>query len=137
MLENISQYWQKVQGILFPFLKEELPTLTEKQQQLIEILEVVKIEQFVTSSSGIIGLRGRPATSRKALARAFIAKAVYNMTTTESLIDRLKTDISLRRICGWETKREIPSSSSFSRAFSEFAALGLPQKVHDALIKAA
>ena len=41
---NVAEYWQKIQGSFFPFLKEELPHLTEKQQQLVEILEVVKIE---------------------------------------------------------------------------------------------
>ena len=31
MLENIAEYWQKIQESLFPFLKEQLPHLTEKQ----------------------------------------------------------------------------------------------------------
>ncbi len=134
MLKNISCYWEKIQGSLFPFLREELPPLTEKQQQLVEILEVVKIERFVPS---YVGARGRPAKNRAALARSFIAKMVYNMPTTEYLIDRLKADISLRRICGWESRTQVPSASAFSRAFSEFAELCLPQKVHDVLIKIA
>jgi len=29
-------------------------------------------------------------------------KTVYNMAITRALFDRLQTDISLRRICGWE-----------------------------------
>lgn len=134
MLKTISRYWEKVQGSLFPFLKEELPPLTEKQQQLVEILEVIKIERFVPS---YVGGRGRPAKNRTALARSFIAKMVYNMSTTEYLIDRLTADISLRRICGWESVTQVPSSSAFSRAFAEFAELCLPQKVHNALVKVA
>lgn len=134
MLETISQYWEKIQSSLFPFLREELPPFTEKQQQLIEILEVVKVERFIPS---YLRIRGRPPKNRAALARAFIAKMVYNMPTTEYLIDRLKTDTSLRRICGWENRREIPSASAFSRAFAEFAKLCLPQKVHEILIKTA
>ena len=137
MLENIAEYWQKIQGSLFPFLEEQLPHLTEKQQQLVEILEVVKIERFIDPFYCPIGARGRPRTSRSALARAFIAKAVYNMSTTEALLDRLHSDSSLRRICGWEYKSEIPTSSSFSRAFAEFAESGLPQRVHKALIETA
>lgn len=134
MLKNIAKYWEKIQCSLFPFLQETLPPLTEKQQQLIEILEVVKIERFVPSH---FRTRGRPPKNRAAIARALIAKMVYNMTTTECLIDRLNTDISLRRICGWENRREIPSASSFSRAFAEFAELCLPEKVHEILVKTA
>lgn len=134
MLKNLSRYWEKIQGSLFPHLEEELPLLTKKQQQLVEVLEVVKIERFIPS---YFGGRGRPPKDRVALARSFIAKVVYNMPTTEYLIDRLQADISLRRICGWENKAQIPSASAFSRAFSEFAEFSLPQKVHDALIKTA
>ena len=134
MLKDISRYWEKIQGSLFPFLREELPPLTEKQQQLVEILEVVKVERFVPS---YFEIKGRPSKDRAALARSFIAKMVYNMPTTEYLIDRLTTDISLRRICGWESRTQVPSASSFSRAFSEFAEFCLPQKVHHALIEIA
>jgi transposase len=130
---TISQYWKKIQGSLFPWLEEELPPLTEKQRQLVSILEIIRIEQFLPSFYA--GFRGRPEKDRRAVARAFIAKAVYNMPTTTMLIERLYTDISLRRICGWEKKEEIPSESLFSRAFAEFAVSELPTKVHEALIK--
>jgi hypothetical protein len=42
----------------------------------------------------------------------------------------------LRRICGWESRREIPHESQFSRAFASFAASQLPQRLHAALIEA-
>jgi hypothetical protein len=70
-----------------------------------------------------------------AIAWAFIAKAIYNMTTTIALIDCLHTDKSLRQICGWERKEHVPSESTFSRAFSEFAKSELPQRVHATLIQ--
>lgn len=57
------------------------------------------------------------------------------METTRTLHERLHTDISLRRICGWESKSWIPSEATFSRAFEEFAETQLPQRVHEALIK--
>lgn len=59
------------------------------------------------------------------------------MPTTRMLIDRLHTDASLRRICGWERRSQIPDESSFSRAFAEFAASELPTKVHEVLIETA
>ena len=69
------------------------------------------------------------------MARALVAKAVYDMPTTRVLLDRLDTDVALRRICGWERKSEMPSESVFSRAFAEFSDTQLPQRVHEALIR--
>jgi hypothetical protein len=40
----------------------------------------------------------------------------------------------LRRICGWQTARQVPHESTFSRAFAGFAEMELPQFVHEALI---
>jgi len=57
------------------------------------------------------------------------------MSTTRQLLERLACDIALRRICGWESKREIPHESQFSRAFAEFAETELPQRLHAALIE--
>ena len=45
-------------------------------------------------------------------------------------------DISLRRLCGWESPREVPHEAQFSRALAEFAASELPQRLHQALIEA-
>ncbi len=132
LLENLSQYWLTIQGTLFPWLSEELGELTEKQQRLITVLEMSRIEEQLPS---YFGLPGRPLSDRVAVARAFVAKAVYDMPTTRILLDRLECDIVLRRLCGWETKNDIPSESTFSRAFSEFSENNLPQKVHEFLIK--
>jgi len=129
--QTIAQYWSKIQGSLFSFLEEELDSLTQKQQQLITILEVVRIEQFIPDR---YGYEGRPPKTRAAIARSFVAKMVYNMTTTRALWDRLHSDKNLRRICGWENTRQIPSESTFSRAMADFAETQLPQRVHEALI---
>lgn len=71
---------------------------------------------------------------RYAVACALVAKAVYGMGQTRHLIDRLKQDAQLRRICGWNHVWQIPHEATFSRAFAEFAAMELPQFVHEALI---
>jgi hypothetical protein len=65
----------------------------------------------------------------------FIAKAVSNTPTTKAFRDRLRTDTVLRRMCGWETRSQIPSESTFSRAFAECAKSGILELVHEALIK--
>lgn len=129
---TLSQYWTTIQGTLFPWLEEELDPLTKKQQQLIEILEIIRIEEFIPNH---FGCEGRPQKLRSAIARSFVAKMVYNLETTTFLIERLKTDKNLRRICGWERVTLLPSESTFSRAFAEFAETGLPQRAHDVLIQ--
>jgi len=47
----------------------------------------------------------------------------------------LSADKILRRLCGWQRAGEVPSESTFSRAFAAFAASGLPSRLHEALIK--
>jgi transposase len=130
-VKTLSQYWLRIQSSLFPWLEEELGELTEKEQKLVTTLELIRIERFTAFSRS---LRGRPPKERAAVARAFVAKAVYNMPTTRALLDRLTCDKKLRRICGWEQKGDIPSESTFSRAFAEFSESQLPACVHQAMI---
>ena len=127
-----APYWQSIQHALFPQLERVLGPLTEKQQQLVQTLEVIRIEQMIPPRFRV---PGRPPKDRAAMARAFVAKAVYDLPTTRGLRDRLDTDVVLRRICGWERKFEVPSESVFSRAFAEFSDTQLPQRVHEALIR--
>lgn len=130
--DTLSQYWLNIQSSLFPWLTEELGPLTAKQQELVSTLEMMRIEEFIYSGRGF---PGRPAQDRTAIARAFVAKMVYNMPTTRALLDRLETDRVLRRICGWERKNDVPDEWTFSRAFAEFAKSRLPERVHEAFIK--
>ncbi|MCH9638742.1 MAG: transposase [Betaproteobacteria bacterium] len=106
--------------------------LTVKQQELITTLELLRIEEFICTSRGF---PGRPAQDRRAIARAFVAKMVYNLPTTRLLLDRLSVDSTLRRLCGWECKNRVPDEWTFSRAFTEFSKSRLPERVHEALIQ--
>ena len=83
------------------------------------------------------GLVGRPSADRVALARAFLAKAIWDLPTTRDLIDRIDADPVLRRLCGWPRRSAIPSEATFSRAFAEFAATDLPGRMHEALVTSA
>jgi len=131
LVKTISQYWLRIQSSLFPWLEEELGEMTEKERKLVTTLELIRIERFTAFSRS---LRGRPPKERAAVARAFVAKAVYNMPTTRALLDRLACDKKLRRICGWEQKGGIPSESTFSRAFAEFSGRQLLACVHQTMI---
>jgi len=127
----LSSIWSGIQRSLFPFLEEELGPMTEKQRKLVSILEIVRIEDSICYTYKT----GRKPSNRKIIARAFVAKAVYNLSMTRELLDRLKCDKVLRRICGWESLYQIPSESTLSRAFAEFAESRLTEEVHEVLIK--
>ena len=129
----LSQIWFKVQTTLFPFIEDVFGGVSEKEKALVGILELARIEEFVPMEIG--GFQGRPLEDRRFLARAFIAKAVYDIKTTSALIERLKASKNLRAICGWEKACEVPSESTFSRAFEEFAETGLAEKAHRSLIE--
>jgi hypothetical protein len=127
----IMQRWTMVQHELLPELRNEVGTLTPKLEKVIHTLEWVRIEEFVASSwCG----EGRPPLERSWLANAFVPKAVLGLTTTRGLIERLMIDRALRRICGFSMCRKLPSESTFSRAFEEFAEAHLAERVHEALI---
>ncbi len=114
-------------------MEEEIEEpLTKKLKQLITTLELVRIENMVKTPNY---WQGQSPKNRKQIARAFIAKAVYNMDTTRELIDRLKISPALRRICGWEKVCDVPHESSFSRAFKEFSESSLTQITHKHTIK--
>jgi IS5 family transposase len=130
LIDKIAGIWDRVQGSLFPALEEAGLEMTEKLYQLVALLEVVRIEEFVTGPSPY--QVGAKPSDRRCLARAFVAKAFYNATDTKAFRDRLRGDPTLRKVCGWRYRREVPSESTFSRAFGMFAEWGLADTVHEA-----
>ena len=87
------------------------------------VLELVRVEERLPYQRG---WRGRPLEDRTALARAFLAKAVLDIVTTRALVERLRNEATLRRLCGWEKAESVPSEATFSRAFAEFTEVDLP-----------
>ncbi len=129
-MHTISSVWCGIQRHLFPFLEEVLGPLTAYHRKVASTLEVVRIEEAVSDEYGF----GRPISNRKALSRAFIAWAVSNAPHRNGFRNRILTDPLLRRMCGWEERNQVPSESTFSRAFREFADSKLAERVHQALI---
>lgn len=131
---KIADYWANVQRSLLPHLEACLPeALTANLQRLVYVLDLLRIEEHIPSAAR--QWRGRKRADRRALARAFVAKACLNLPTTEALWDRLQADPTLRRLCGWEQRRRVPSRATFSRAFAEFANTHLVDRVHAALVE--
>ena len=126
----ILSMMNSIQRHLFPFLEEELGPLSEFHRNVISTLEIIRIEGEISDDHWF----GRPILSRKAIGRAFVAKAVCNAPTTIDFRNRILGDPILRRICGWEERDQVPSESTFSRAFREFAESKLTERVHKALL---
>jgi len=132
LLQFLTQSFGAIlQDQLFPALREELGPMSERHERFVRALAILEMDGFVTVRHG----RGRPPHDRASMARAFLAKAVFNFPHTRALIDRLRVDVVLRRLCGWEVVGQIPDETIFSRAFAEFAKSEFPQRVHVALIE--
>src|ERR1700730_13733686 len=129
--QQLTQFANVLQSQLFPAVEEAVGELDDTARRLVAVLEMIPLARFVPTSNGWIG---RPSKDRLAIACAFVAKAIYGFNLTRQLLARLHQDPQLRRICGWENARQVPHESTFSRAFAEFAAMELPQFVHEALI---
>ena len=120
-----------LQQHLFPIVEAEVGPLGERYQQLVSALALLQLDGFVTVQHG----RGRPSHDRANIARAFLAKAIFQIPHTRALLQRLAHDVTLCRLCGWERVSQVPDESVFSRAFAEFARTGFAQQVHDAVIR--
>ena len=131
-MSTLFSIFNTIQYKLFPWLEEELDPLTEKEQQFVQVISLIDLSSHMKDYcwSG----SGRKPKSRPSLAKAFIAKSVYNLETNEILIEYLKGCKNLRRLCGWERRCKIPSASTFSRSFTEFSNGRLPQKIHEAMV---
>jgi hypothetical protein len=118
---------------LFPRLEAELGPLSPALKLLSAVLNLVPLGAALSARRASTG---RPPRDRAALATAFLAKSILNLSTTRQLIDRLRADAALRHLCGWSDNRALPHEAKFSRAFALFAASELPQQLHAAVIAA-
>lgn len=131
--QQLANFAHLLQTSFFPTVEEVTGPISELGQKLVAVLAMIPLQRYIPVSQG---WNGRPPKDRLAVASAFVAKAVYNFPTTRDLLERLRSDPQLCRICGWDHPRQLPHESTFSRAFAEFAAMELPQFVHEALIRA-
>jgi len=135
IISTLSKMWLKVVNLensLFPELKESLKIeeFSSKESKLIRVLDFAEIEKHIISTSTT-----NTPKSREQIARAFIAKSVYNFQTTRDLINRLHIDRTLRIICGWRYVKDIPSEATFSRAFDEISQMNIAQRTHEQFVK--
>jgi hypothetical protein len=122
-----------IQKGLFPVLEEEMGELPEKQKEFIRVAEALDLGKCLKEFQwkGI----GRKKSSRLSLLKVFIAKSVFGYKNTKIMIENVKGNSAIRRLCGWETKLEVTSEPTFSRVFAEFTNSELPQKIHEGIVK--
>lgn len=132
-MSRLSNLWAHISRSLIPALEEVLDPLTETQRRFVAVSELAQLDKHMHRYAG--RRLGRKKKARVDFAKAFVAKAVHDLPTTGALIERLRCDKNLRRLCGWEFGCDVPSESTFSRAFAEFAAGRLGDVVHEAMVK--
>jgi len=132
-MSSLFDVWNTIQKQLFPSFEQELDPLTKKEQEFIQVVTLLDLPSHMKSY--IWRGFGRKRKSRLAMAKAFVAKSLYKLETTDMLIVYLKACKNIRWLCGWELPGQVPSPSTFSRAFNEFAMGKLPQKIHETMIK--
>jgi hypothetical protein len=129
--QQLMQFAYVLQASLFPRIEQEIGELSPQAKLLTSVLAMVNPGHLLRTGRGA----GRPREDRSALAAAFLAKAVYNCDTTRQLMEQLRVNAQMRRLCGWKSTRQLPHESTFSRAFAEFAQSDLPQILHLGLIE--
>lgn len=107
--------------------------MTALDRQFCETISLTNLGLFLQPYEWVGN--GCPPHARVWMIHAFIAKSVYQFPTTGLLIEALQTRPTLRRLCGWESRGEIPSESTFSRAFAQFATDDLPAKIHEQMVR--
>jgi hypothetical protein len=132
MTTLLTRLFGAIQTTLFPAIEETIGSLTPREERFVRICEICNPDIHIVNQTA---LRGRPPAQRDAIARAFIAKSLYNFATTKILLEHLLADKNLRFLCGWSAKSDIPSESTFSRAFEEFSNSRIPEKIHETMIK--
>ena len=128
---EFSPIWRRIQRSLFPRIEDCVGPLTEEHRKIVAILEIVRIEDQIRQSRRGTG---RPPHDWLPIARAFVAKAILNLSSTRALIERLGADETLRRILGFRTGRPLPHESAFSRVFGTLARTEIPERTHAVLI---
>ena len=134
-MQPLSCAYHSIQLRLIPALDEAVGPLGEKDRELVRVIELTAPMLLkVLGPSDYCG-KGRPRTDPHKLFRAFIAKSVMGFATTKILVRQLEGDATLRFLCGWDSRGEVPSESTFSRAFADFAKAGTVERVHEMLIE--
>jgi hypothetical protein len=71
--------------------------LSEKEERFVQVVSLMDLSKHMHEYRRI-GI-GRKREDRTSIAKAFVAKAVYNFETTKVLIEYLRGCKNLKRLC--------------------------------------
>ncbi|MGO9147474.1 MAG: hypothetical protein ACLQDF_14005 [Desulfomonilia bacterium] len=95
-MSNLFDIWHSTQARFFPWLEERVDPLSEKEQRFVQVVSLMDLIKHMWEYRWI-GI-GRKREDRAAIAKAFVAKAVYNLETTKVLIEYLRRCKNLMRL---------------------------------------
>lgn len=104
--------------------------LTEEHRTFLAMLRVV--EDFLPLQNREYQGRGRKPIHDIPILRAFLCKCFFNMDTNRELLNRLKSDRSLRQICGFNL---VPSEATLSRRLKEFSEHHIMEQILNPMVK--
>ena len=132
MADCTERPWRPIQRQLLPMLEDELGELGDKDRLFVRVAGLLKVGPFLSRYewSGI----GCPPHERVCIFHALMAKEVYQFPNRQALVEGILARPTLRRLCGWESVDEVPSLSTFCRAFAQFSEDNLNEKVFAALV---
>lgn len=131
--EHFASHWLTIQPSLFNFIEDEVGELDENQSLFVRLAESVELGR-IAAKYGWRG-NGRKPSSRLAMFKLLLVKHVWNFPTTKDALAEVRHAPSMRRLCGWESQSDIPSDSTMSRAFGDFAADGTASSLFADFVK--
>lgn len=105
--------------------------LSEKGAEIAAIFDSLPLYRFI----GVHANTGRPPHSRVCILKSFLMKSALNIMENKKLREILLGSDELRKLCGWDEVQDVPSESTFSRVFRDFAEMNVAQHIHEYLVK--
>lgn len=116
---------------MFRVLEDVLPGIEGRYVELALHLDYLQVETTVAPAQGL----GRKPKPRGPIFRAFVAKALWNLSDVRAMRRLLLDDEAFRTVCGFKYRRDVPSESTLSRAFAELATSRLADELHADLVR--
>ena len=129
MTLTLPDLWPHLQRQFFPILAEELGPLSAWDEQFCQTVSGLDPGPLLRRFAWLEN--GRPLQERTWMFHAFLARSIDPFPTTEALQTRPR----LRHLCGWESAAEVPSATTFSRAFTAFAQGQWSQQIHAEVVR--
>jgi len=114
--EKIPWLMGRLQRTLFPCLEDCCITpLTEQDKWLVKTLELIEIENHIPKSTQF---KGRPAAKRRAIARSYVAKALFRYPQVQRLSCLSLGLFSVKYLCKYFKVNFCSYSNDFLYIFS-------------------